>query len=256
MTSIADPRLSQSAKSLSRAAGAAVSLIGCIVLIGWLGDIAVLKSVLPGLATMKANTALAFVLIGMSLWLAGMVNPGVCLISRLCAAIVTCMALLTFSQDLLSWVLGIDQLLFKDPSTAAQMAAPGRMATATALNFLVLALALLFGDVETHRGYRPTEILALPATLSSLLALIGYLYGVTSLYRIAAYSSMALHTAVTFALLSAGVMCAPSPRLHGCADEPDYSRHHGPSSIARCGLHSLVHRLVEVDGAAEGLLRH
>src|SRR5256885_17231898 len=58
-------------KFLSRVASVAVMSTGGLVLIGWLLDIALLKSVWPGLVTMKANAALAFVFGGCALWMLG-----------------------------------------------------------------------------------------------------------------------------------------------------------------------------------------
>ena len=51
----------------SRGASATGILVGASVLVGWLLDIPLLKSVIPGLVTMKANAALCFILAGVAL---------------------------------------------------------------------------------------------------------------------------------------------------------------------------------------------
>jgi hypothetical protein len=163
-----------------------------LVLTGWVFDIATLKSILPGLATMKPNTALCFMLAGGSLWLLN--GEPTRLKRRLAlagASFVTALALLTLSQDLFGWNLGLDQLLFQDTPAAGSTAAPGRMSPATAFNFSLLGGALLLLDVKRGRGWWIAQRLALLASIVALLALVGYAYGVQSLYRFAPFSSMA-----------------------------------------------------------------
>jgi len=192
--------LSSSLDSFSQIASASVTIVGCLVLVGWAFEIAALKSVLPGLVTMKANT----------LWLlqSEQANQRTRRIAQICAFIVALLGLLTLSEDLFCWDLGIDQLLFQDLQTDPEISKPGRMASATALNFLMLGTALLLLDVEILRGHYPAEWLGLVPVLSSTIALIGYTYGVQALYRVPAYSSVALHTALAFLVLSLGLLWA------------------------------------------------
>jgi len=171
-----NPRLVSSLKSLSRAASAAVILVGGLVLIGWAFDITALKSVLPGLATMKPNTALAFILAGVALWLslASETQPRFRRVAQVCAVVVALIGLLTLSQDFFGWNLGLDQLLFKESVGSAGTPHPGRMSAATAFNLLLIGCALLLLDVRSRTSWLPAQSFALLAGLIASLALIGY----------------------------------------------------------------------------------
>jgi signal transduction histidine kinase len=191
----------------SRTAGGGVFAVGFLVLAGWLFDIPALKSILPGLATMKANTALAFLLAGVSLWLASTSRESqrIDLLAKACASIVLLLGLLTLSEYIFSRDLGIDQFLFKDPLTP-ENAYPGRMSLVTALNFSLLGLSLLILTRDPYR--RLVEVFSAMALLISVLALIGYAYGAVSLYQFSPYSSVAIHTALAFSALCVGILFA------------------------------------------------
>src|SRR5436190_11735323 len=105
--------LISSYRKFSRVASALVLTVGILVLAGWLFEIPALKSIIPGLATMKVNTALAFTLAGTSLWLASIENKnkGLELIAKTCAVIIILIGLLTLSEYIFKYDPGIDQLL-------------------------------------------------------------------------------------------------------------------------------------------------
>src|SRR5436190_23241499 len=98
--------------AFSRLSAAVVLVLGGVVLIGWALDVQPLKTVAPGLVSMKANTASCFVLCGCSLLLwqrdgararrAGMVLAGIAL----------ALAVATLVEYARGVDLGIDQLLF------------------------------------------------------------------------------------------------------------------------------------------------
>ncbi|MBI5397383.1 MAG: PAS domain S-box protein [Verrucomicrobia bacterium] len=204
-------------ETASRAAALAAVAVGGGVLVGWTFDHPMLKSLLPGWVSMKANTALAFVLAGVSLWLVrarsstrdpqsfSAPRHGVALA---CAAAAAAIGLLTLIEYGLGVNLGLDQLLFHEPAEAIGTSHPGRMAPVTAVNFLLLGLALLFLGLRSRGDVRLSQWLCAPAFAFSLLAFIGYLYDVQPLYRVASYTQMAGHTSAGFLVLSAGVLLA------------------------------------------------
>ncbi len=132
------------------AAAVGVFALGGLVLLGWVFDIAVLKSLDPNLVSMKANTAAAFVLIGIGLWFsrAGRrgFRPGR-YVAWSSAAVVAAIGLLTLLEYATGRNFGIDQLLFTEPAGAVRTIDPGRMRPNTAVNFLLIGLAMLLLDV-------------------------------------------------------------------------------------------------------------
>jgi len=182
---------------------------GVVVLFGWLLDIPALKSVLPGFVSMKANAAVGFVLAGTSLALLGRAGRSVRnrRLSQACAGITALLGLFTFSQYLFCcWDLGIDQPLFRAPAGAVGTLFPGRMAPATAIDFLLLGGALFLAGFR--RTILASQWLALLAGVIGWLSLLGYLYGAPNLYGIGQYTQMAVHTAAAFIILGQGVLLA------------------------------------------------
>jgi signal transduction histidine kinase len=194
-----------------KAASAIAILVGCSVLVGWTLDVDVLKRILPGLVAMNPTTAIAFVLAGMSLWLLRAQNTASRLrrIAQGFAFAVALVGLIKLVGILSGWDVGIDHLLFRGQleSEAAVTGIPNRMAPNTALNFFLLGCALLLLDRQTGRSFWLAQLLILVSLAASLLAIVGYAYGVTSFYGVTSYIPMALHTALTFVVLSAGLLC-------------------------------------------------
>lgn len=194
--------------TLSYAAGFVTAVIGLLVLLGWQVDISWLKTPVPNTVTMKANTAIGFLLCGVTLLFAQRRRRTIShtVIVRICSFAVVALGLLVLSQDMFSWNLGIDQLLFIDRVAAVGTSYPGRMAPTTAVNFILVGIALLLLDFKPRRGLHPSEALALVPAMIALFGVLGYLYDVETLYHLKDFTAMAPHTAALFLVLSFGVL--------------------------------------------------
>jgi PAS domain S-box-containing protein len=153
---------------------------------------------------MKANTALGFVLAGLSLTLLARANLSALelRLSQFFAGVTALIGFLTICQYLFDVNFGIDQILFLEPVNAVGTLSPGRMAPNTAINFLLLGCALFI--INFHRSISVAQVLLLLAGLIGLVSLIGYFYGVTAFIGIGHYTQMAVHTAVLFIVMSIG----------------------------------------------------
>jgi PAS domain S-box-containing protein len=212
---------------VAQVAGAIAILVGSLVLLGWLFDIEFLKrGSYANWVTMKANTALCFVLSGMSLWLSQITKNKqydvgleaekvaenavyfwLARVSNLGLIVIGC---LTILQYLSGWNLGIDELLFRDSPDAVLTPYRGRMGLNTAVNLILVGWALeLLINPKSDRSYWYSQILTLIAGVVSLQVLIGYIYDLKILYSLsAATTSMAIHTAILFIVLCVGILWA------------------------------------------------
>ena len=196
------------------AAAALAILVAGVVLTGWILGSDLLTRILPASVAMNPMTAVAFVLAAISLWLqrSPAVAPARDLrrlhLARLAAAAVIMIGLLRLVALVSGADVGVDEWLFADRLAGADVAFPNRMAPNTALNFVLLGLALATLDTTTSHGRRPAESLASAVFLIALLALTGYAYRVPEFTGVASFIPMALPTAAVFASLAAGVFVA------------------------------------------------
>lgn len=182
-------------------AGWLVSLVGLIVFAGWVLDVTWTRQLVPGSPTMKANTALAFICAGGAVGMICARHPGRWrrLIATGCAMLVTLIGLATLIEYGTGRDLGIDQRLFPDPATAAELH-PGRMAIPSALSFSLIGVAIIALWLDRPRV---AQTLALAAALPAYVVLAGYVFGSRP-----QHTSMAAHTAITFLLLAAAIVSA------------------------------------------------
>jgi diguanylate cyclase (GGDEF)-like protein len=194
-----------------------VTGVGTTVAIGWVLNIEVLKNLIPGLVTMKMNTAVGFMAAGASLWLlmSGAPKTRMVHLARVLAAIVTAIGLLSLAEDRFNIDLGIDQLILPDNRQPPPGRHAGLMSPATSICFSFAGLALLCLKASWPRFAAAANWLAIPTLFLSSLALAGYIYGIDELYKVSLYTTMAVHTAGSFFILALCIMA--SDRSYGFA---------------------------------------
>ena len=208
--------LPKTLEMLARASAEAAAFLGIAVLAGWALDWPLLRSGLPGAVITRPNSAICLLLAGLSARLVASrrTGRGSRLLAKVAGSTVALVGLLTLIEYLTGANLQVDSILVKNVPGAADAIHPGRMAPNSALAFVLLGLAVALSDVETSRGSRPSQLLALAAGLVPLEAVIGYAYGVEPLHGFAAYTRVSFYGGIGFSLLVAAVLFArPSSGL-------------------------------------------
>lgn len=189
---------------------------GILVLIGWAFDIAAFKSILPVWVSMKANTAACFLLIGVALLLITRQSPIrnprplLSLLARFFSLLAGLIGLLTLAEYIFGWDVGIDQWLINEPEGTMGTSHPGRMAPETALNFILLAVALWLTNRahKTRRSILISVVAALLVAVFALSALMSYLTPGLGAFGWFGLTIMAVHTSILFTMLGIAVIAA------------------------------------------------
>ncbi len=193
---------------------AIVLAAGVICITGWITDVEALRSVVPGWLVMLPNTAVTFIAAAGALWLlrSEQPRPRVVQAARALAIVPVAMGALTLLARHVGLDVGVGRLLFYEKVLEYAARPPGLPASNSSIGFMCLGVALLFLSAEPRRSAVWREMLATVALAIGAIAVIGYTYGATSLYRFDAYAGMAAQTAISFVLISTGTLFARPAR--------------------------------------------
>ena len=188
------------------AASIVVFGVGLVIMLGWLMDILTLRSIVPGLPAMRFNTALSFMLVGSSLWFlqneeASQARKG---IGKVLASLALLISLLTLSEYLFGWNLGIDELFIKDVHSSPNLF-PGRMSPIAVLCSGLSSTALLV------IGSRISQYFSLGVFVLSIVAIMNFLFGLV-LFRNPQNTYSAVQAAGAFLILSLAILAARPDR--------------------------------------------
>jgi len=189
-------------RTLPAVTGGACAVLGLVVMAGWVAHSATLIQLRPTLAPMQFNTALCFVLAGLALACRDRA-PGA---APILGGLVAVIGILTLGEYLFHADLGIDQLLFRC-YIMTETSDPGRMSPVSSFCFALSGLALVSLSLGGAQRWRPPAMGVAASVIIgiTLVALLGYAWGLPGTYGWAQLTRVAMHTAVGLCLLGAGL---------------------------------------------------
>ncbi|KJU86405.1 multi-sensor hybrid histidine kinase, partial [Candidatus Magnetobacterium bavaricum] len=195
-----------------RTIGTVVGLVGALVMLGWILDIGILKSILPHWVSMKVLTAISFILSGITLYvmasyLDGKKTIGQVILPASSATIIIIMVTLMVSS-LLGMRLGIEDFFVREEASAVKSVAPGMPSIGTMTAFILCALAGGFTLFNVQDLQKKLLVMGWLVVALGTSAMLGYMANAPLLYYYikGASTAMAFHTALLFTALGTGLI--------------------------------------------------
>ncbi len=179
------------------------TILGMVVMIGWIIKSSAIVQVFPTYVPMQFNTAFCLFLSAVSLIFS-------CIYFRFIPILLSCIALLlaslTLSQDIFHLNLGIDQLFVK-AFVSTKTLYPGRMSPYTAISFTFLNLALILRYIKNwDSAIRIAVFFEMFVISMTVTALLGYLTKTEEAFRWRGLTGMAIHTSLGILFLGVAAL--------------------------------------------------
>jgi PAS domain S-box-containing protein len=167
---------------------------------------------------MKFNTALSLCIASLSILFQSKhtrshAHPSQAFIGKIFASFVFVIGFLTSLEYATAIDFKIDELFVTDFPNSESEAFPGRMSPIAAGLFCVLGMASLSIDLpKMRRVPHVPSLLIVPVLFTSLLAILGYIFEVSALFKVGPFIRIAWQSAVCFFILGLGTLCANPER--------------------------------------------
>jgi hypothetical protein len=204
---------SEKKRKIAKVLSLIVIVAGIIVIIGWIFNIGILKSISPEWVSMKLATAVAFVLSGVTLYFIAKAREGEFDIAHVVLSITSLLIVLImgilFFSALLKINTGAEDLFIKEQAGAVKTVVPGQPSVPTMLNFLFIAAAGVLTMLNPKELRSKLRIIGLIVGIIGTVPVVGYIISVPLLYYFidGINSAIAFNTAVLFVLLGKGLVC-------------------------------------------------
>ena len=193
---------------LSRACAVLVLAVGVVAILGWSLNVQLLKSVLPGMAVIQVNTALGFIISGLSLLI--LVRAPAKTWQRFLGRGLAWLVIALAGVTLLEWLAPtgkqFDRFWLVAIEAATGTAWSGSMSVVSAVLFVLLGGSLLL--LDWRRRARVAEMLAAVPVFVCLVALTGGAFSFTPAAEHADPRPSPFPAVTTFLALAIGILHA------------------------------------------------
>ncbi|MDP4285240.1 MAG: PAS domain S-box protein [Bacteroidota bacterium] len=192
---------------ISRTASFIIIIAGSIALVDWTFNLFLLKRIFPFSGViMRFDTALCFILSGLNLYLLEVKNTNRLqpkMIRIICSWVILIVGLLSFSQYILNWHLGIDELMWGKTSGIHNSYFSDQMSLIGSLNFTLLGLIfLMLGRRKYNWIIYSMLVVMIPGTI---LVVLNNLFGISFLKAIQLSVPTSMEAALLFTILSISI---------------------------------------------------